>query len=85
MLSMRPRVYSTRLRDHPRTGERQHRGHGQQFRDERQRHLVDLRRGLEDADDEADRERGQQQRRGQHQRHLERVAADGDDHFGSHA
>src|SRR4051812_17860599 len=72
------------LADHPRPGEREHRGHREQLRDERQRHLVDLGRGLEDADQQADRERRQQQRCGEHESHLERVPTDGDDHFRAH-
>src|SRR5690349_11303012 len=69
---------------HPGAGQRQHRGHGQQLGDERERHLVDLRRRLEDADDEAHGQRREQQRRREHECHLECVAADGDDGFGGH-
>ena len=35
---------------HPRAGDHERAGHADQLRDERQRHLVDLRRGLEHAD-----------------------------------
>src|SRR5678815_472287 len=77
------RVFDQRAQ-HPGAGERQHGGHRQQFRDERQRHLVDLRRSLEDTDDETHGQRGQQQRRRQQQRDFEGMAADGDDGFGGH-
>src|SRR3954447_6491867 len=51
------------LRQHPGAADRHHRSRDQDLRDERQRRLLDLRRGLEDRDEQADDEAGDQERR----------------------
>src|SRR5262245_42280579 len=47
---------------HPRAGDEDRRDQHGELGDERERHLVDLRRRLDHADDQADGERGEQQR-----------------------
>src|SRR5664279_1827457 len=69
---------------HPRTGEKQHDEHPDQLRDERQGLLVDLRRGLKDADDQADDQNGQKQRPGEYQGHLDGLPADAHDDLRRH-
>jgi hypothetical protein len=56
-------VFARRLRQHPRAGDAQRGEHRQQLGQERQRGFVDLRDGLEQADDQADDQRHQQHRR----------------------
>ena len=43
--------------NHPRTSQYDDQKHDQQFRDERQRHFIDLRRRLEDTDQQTGRQR----------------------------
>src|SRR6478752_1709576 len=70
--------------EHPRPGDRQHRDGGDDLRNERERRFVDLRRRLEDADDQADREHREQDRRRDHQQHVEALLAEGEDLLGVH-
>ena len=61
------------LVEHPRAGDDQHGGRGDDLRDEGERLLLDLRDGLEDRDDEADEQAGEQEREADLQRELHRV------------
>src|SRR5947199_5344815 len=72
------------LRDHPGTGDQEHREDGEQLRNERQRHLVDLGGGLEDAHHETHDERGEKQRRRHEHRHEQCLLGDGQNGLAIH-
>src|SRR5690349_12786238 len=57
---------------YPRPGDDDRDEHAEELGNERERHLVDLRRGLEHADDETHGERGEEERRGDEERELQR-------------
>src|SRR5262245_31270421 len=69
---------------HPGAGDHERDRRGDELRDERQRHFIDLSCGLKGADHESGHERDEQQRRGQHQRHFQGAVAHGHHHLGGH-